>query len=93
MEPILILEDVTIPPNDRPVIHIQSQIYAEKAVTGIPQPSELMNEENDITFGAAIVTLNEGTMRIQVNNFPQQPYKLKKKGCTLQTSQKRRLSR
>ena len=79
MEPILILEDVTIPPNDRTVIYIQSQIYAENAVTGILQPSELMNEENDITFCAAIVTLIEGTMRVQVNNFPQQPYKLKKR--------------
>ena len=78
MEPILNPEDVTIPPNDRTIIPIQCQMYAENAVTGIRQPSELLNEENDITFCAAIVTLKEGTTRIQVNNFTDQPYKLKK---------------
>ena len=78
MEPILNPEDVTIPPNDRLIISIQSRIYAENAVTGILQPSEPLNEENDITFSAAIITLDEGTTRIHVNNFTDQPYKLKK---------------
>ena len=50
MEPILNLEDVTIPPNDRTIISIQSRIFAENAVTGILQPSEPLNEENDITL-------------------------------------------
>ena len=78
MEPILNPEDVTIPPNDRTTIPIQSQIYAEIAVTGILQPSELLNEENDIKFCAAITTLDEGTTSIHVNNFTDQPHKLKK---------------
>ena len=78
MERILNPEDVTIPPNDRTIISIQSRIYAENAVTGILQPSEPLNEENDITFCAAIITLDEGTTRIHVNNFTDQPYKLKK---------------
>ena len=78
MEPILNPEDVTIPPNDRTIISIRSRIYAGNAVTGILQPSEPLNEENDITFCAAIITLDEGTTRIHVNNFPDQPYKLKK---------------
>ena len=78
MEPILNPEDVTIPPNDRTVISIQSRISAQNAVTGILQPSEPLNEENDITFCAAIITLDEGTTRILVNNFTDQPYKLKK---------------
>ena len=81
MEPILNPEDITIPPNGRTIIPIQSQIYAENAVTGILQLSDLLNEENDITFCAAIVTLDEGTTRIHVNNFTDQPFKLKK-GCT-----------
>ena len=78
MEPILNPEDVTIPPNDRTIISIQSRIYAENAVTGILQPSEPLNEENDITFCAAIITLDEGTTRIHVNKFTDQPYKLRK---------------
>ena len=69
MEPILNPEDVTIPPNDRTTIPIQSPIYAANAVTGILQPSELLNEENYITLCAAIVTLNEGTTKIHVNKF------------------------
>ena len=78
MEPILNPEDVTIPPNGRTIISIQSRIYAENAVTGILQPSEPLNEENDITFCAAIITLDEGTTRIHANDFTDQPYKLKK---------------
>ena len=85
MEPTLNPEDVTIPPNDHTVIPIQSQIYTENAVTGVLQPREFLNEESDITFYAAIVTLNEGTMRIHVSNFTDQPNKLKK-GCILQIS-------
>ena len=79
MEPILNHEDVTIPPNNYTVIPIQSQIYAENAVTGILQPNHLLHEEGDINVCAAIVTLNEGTMRIHVNNFTDQHYKLKKR--------------
>ena len=78
MEPILNPEDVTIPPNDLAVISIQSQIYAENAVTGILQPSDLLHEEGDVTFCAAIVTLHEGIMRVHVNNFTDQPYNFKK---------------
>ena len=69
MEPKLNPEDVTIPPNDHTVIAIQSKIFAEIAVTGILQPSDLLPEEGDVTFCAAIVTLNERTMMIHVNNF------------------------
>ena len=78
MEPLLSPEDVTIPPNDHAVITIQSQIYAENAVTGILQPSDVLHEEGDVTFCAAFVTLNEGTMGIRVNYFIDQPYKLEK---------------
>ena len=78
MQPILNPEDVMIPPNGRTIISIQSRIYAENAVTGILQPSEPLIEEKDITFCAAIDTLDEGTTRIHVNKFTDQPYKLKK---------------
>ena len=78
MEPILNPEDVRIPPNDLAVISIQSQIYAENAVTGILPPSDILHEEGDVTFCAAIVTLHEGIMKMHVNNFTDQPYKLKK---------------
>ena len=78
MEPILNPEDVTIPPNDHTVITIQSQIYAENIVTRILQPKDLLHEDGDVTFCAAIVTIIEGTMRIHAKNFTDQPCKLKK---------------
>ena len=78
LEPILNPENAIISPNDHVVKPIQSQIFAENAVTGILQPSDLLHEEGDITFWAAIVTLHKGAMRIRVNNFTDQPYKLKK---------------
>ena len=78
MEPILNPEDVILPPNDYTVISIQSQIYAENAVTGILLQSDILSDENDVTFCAAIVTLNEGTTRIHANNFTEQLFKLKK---------------
>ena len=79
LQPILDPENVMIPPNDHAVNPMQSQNYAKNAVTGISQPSDLLHEEGNVNFCAAIVTLHEGTMRIHVNNFSDQPYKLKKR--------------
>ena len=78
MEPILSPDDVTIPPNDHTVITIQSQLYAENAVTGKLQPSDLLHEKSDVTFCAAIVPLNEKTMAMHVNIFTVQHYEPKK---------------
>ena len=53
-------------------------MYPENAVTGILQPSDLLHEEGDITFCPALVTLNDGSILIPVNNFTDHPYRLKK---------------
>ena len=78
LEPILTPDDITIPPNDRNLVEIKSQIYNENTVTGVLQPSDLLHEEGDITFCAAIVTLTNGNVNVHINNFTDQPYKLKK---------------
>ena len=78
LEPILNPDDITIPPNDRTLVEIKSQIYNENTVTGVLQPSDLLHEEGDITFCAAIVTLTNGNVNVYINNFTDQPYKLKK---------------
>ena len=72
------LRSTTIPPNDRVLIRTNSLLYPENAVTGILQPSDLLHEERDITFCPALVTLNDGSIRIPVNNFTDHPYKPKK---------------
>ena len=78
LEPILNPDDITIPPNDRILVEIKSQIYNENTVTGVLQPSDLLHEEGDITFCAAIVTLTSGNVNVHINNFTDQPYKLKR---------------
>ena len=78
LEPILNPAEITIPPNDRVLIRTNSLLYPENAVTGILQPSDLLHEEGDITFCPALVTLNNGSIAIPVNNFTDHPYKLKK---------------
>ena len=78
MKSILNPEDTTIPPNDRTTNTVKSQIYPENIVTGVLQRSDLSNEGGDITFCATIGTLSEGTTSFHINNFTDQPYKLKK---------------
>ena len=55
----------------------QFTTLSENAVTGILQPSDLLHEERDITFCPALVTLNDGSISIPVNNSTDHPYKLK----------------
>ena len=78
LESILNHTEITIPPNDRVLIRTISLLYPENAVTGILQPSDLLHEENHITFCTALVILNDGNILIPVNNFRDHPYKLKK---------------
>jgi dUTPase len=78
LEPILSPNEITIPPNDRITIKTSSNIYPENSVTGILQPSDLLHEEGDITFCPALVTVTNGDISISINNFSDQPFKLKK---------------
>ena len=78
LEPILNPAEITIPPNDRVLIRTNSLLCPENDVTGILQPSDLLHEEGDITFCPALVTLNNGSISIPVNNSTDHPYKLKK---------------
>ena len=78
MEPICTREDITIPPNDRHMVSMSSQLYDDTHVTGILQPSNDLAEDGDITFCAALVTLTQGQVSIHVNNFTDQPYTTKR---------------
>ena len=78
LAPILNPTEITIPPNDRVLIRTNSLLYPENVVTGILQPSDLLHEEGDITFCPALVTLNDDSILIPVNNFTDHPYKPKK---------------
>ena len=78
MEPICAREDITIPPNDRHMISMYSQLYDDANVTGILQPSNDLADDGDITFCAALVTLTQGQVTIHVNNFTDQSHTIKR---------------
>ena len=78
LELILNPTEITIPSNDRVLIRTNSLLYPENAVTRILQPSDLLHEEGDIIFCPTLVTLNDGSILIPVNNFTDHPLKLKK---------------
>ena len=82
LEPICIREDVTIPPNDRHLVLMASQLYEDTAVTGILQPSNTLTDDGDvvfcIVFCAALVTLIKGQGDVHLNNFTDTPYTLKR---------------
>ena len=64
MEPICTQEDITIPPNDRQLVTLTSQMYDDTTVTGIHQLSNALTEDGDIAFCAALVTLITGQVEI-----------------------------
>ena len=78
MEPICTQEDITIPPNDRQIISLTSQVYDDTTVTGILQPSNALTEDGDVAFCAALVTLTAGQVEIPLNSFTDHPYTLKR---------------
>ena len=78
MEPLTTRDDIIIPPNDRQMISMYSQMYEDSNVTGIIQPSNTLTEDGDIAFCAALVTLTQGQITIHVNNFPEQPYTIRR---------------
>ena len=78
MEPICTQEDITIPPNDRQMVTLTSQMYDDTTVTGILQPSNALTEDGDVAFCAALVTLTSGQVEIPLNNFTDHPYTLKR---------------
>ena len=77
MEPVWTQGDFTIPPNDRQLVALTSQMYDYITVTGILQPSNALNEDGNIAFCATLVTLTSGQVEIHLNNFTDHPYTLK----------------
>ena len=78
MEPICVREDITIPPNDRHMVFMYSQLYDDANFTGILQPSNALADDGEITFCAALVTLTQGQVTIHVNNFTDQSHTIKR---------------
>ena len=78
MEPICTQEDITITPNDRQLVTLNSQMYENTTVTDILQPSIALTEDGDIASCATLVTLTSGQVHIHLNIFTDHPYTLKR---------------
>ena len=78
LEPICSQEDITIPPNDRQLVTIISQMYDDTTVTGILQPSNALTEDGDLAFCAALVILTTDQIEIPLKNFTDHTYTLKR---------------
>ena len=78
MDSISTKEDITIPPNGRQLISINSQMYADTTVIAILHLSTTITEDDDVALCAALVTLTQGRTMIHVNNFTDHPYTLKR---------------
>ena len=73
LEPICIREDVTIPPNNRHLVLMASQLYEDTEITGLLQPSNTLTDDGNFVVCAALVTLTIGHVEVQLNNLIDTP--------------------
>ena len=78
IEPILNPVETTLQPGKRTTIWVKSQIYTDNEATGIIQPSPLLENDEDLLICPAISSTQNNKHMIQINNFPDHPYTLKK---------------
>ena len=77
IEPILNPVD-TILPGKRTTIWVNSPIYTENEATGIIQPSSLLENDEDLLICPAISSTQNNKHMVQISNFLDHPYTLKK---------------
>ena len=78
IEPILNPVDTILQPGKRTTIWVKSQIYTENETTGINQPSPLLENDEDLLICPAISSTQNNKHMVQINNFLDHPYILKK---------------
>ena len=79
LEPILNPVDTKLQPGKRTTICVKSQIYIEIEATGIIQPSPLLENHEDLLICPAISTTQKNKHMVQISNFLDNPYTLKKR--------------
>ena len=77
IEPILNPVDTKLQPGKRTTIWVKAQIYTENEATGIIQPSPILENDEDLICPAISSTQNNKHM-VQISNFLDHPYTLKK---------------
>ena len=78
IEPILNLVETILQPGKRTTIWVKSQIYTDNEATGIIQPSPLLENDEDLLICPAISSTQNKKHMVQISNFLDHPYTLKK---------------
>ena len=78
IEPILNPAKIILQPGKRTTIWVKSQIYTENEETGTIQPSPLLENDEDLVICPAISTTQNSKHMVQISNFLDHPYTLKK---------------
>ena len=78
IEPIKNPVDTTLQPGKRTTIRVKSQIYIENEATGIIQPSPFQEIDDEFLICRAISSTQNNKHMVQISNFLDHPYTLKK---------------
>ena len=78
IEPIKNTVDTTLQPGERTTTPVKSQIYTENEATGIFQPSPFQENDDDFLICRAISSTQKNKHMVQISNFLDHPYTLKK---------------
>ena len=78
IEPIINPVDTILQQGQRTTVWVKSQIYTEIEATGIIQPSPLLENDEDLLVCPAISSTQNNNYMVQISNFSDHPYTLKK---------------
>ena len=78
IEPLLNPVDTVLQPGKRTTIWVKSQIYTENEAPGIIQSSPLLENDEDLLICPAISKTQNNKRMVQISNFLDPPYTLKK---------------
>ena len=79
-EPFLNPTEILNQPGKQTVIHIKSQIYTQKEVLGINEPSTVLEDNDDLIICAESTTTHNRHYIVVINNFLEHPFTMKN-GC------------
>ena len=78
IEPILNPAETTLQPGTRTTIWVKSQTYTDNEATGIIQTTPLLENDDDLLICPALSSTQNHKQLVQINNFLDHPYTLKK---------------
>ena len=78
IEPIINPVDTILQQRQRTTIWVKSEIYTENEATGIIQTSPLLENDEDLLICPAISSTQNNRHMVQISNFLDRPYTLKK---------------